>query len=163
MGEIRDCLICISQSHFILQWSWLLIALDILFLLNNAIWQESHLTNALKKPQELLYFWYELQTHTIKSGYWRSLGAKGEGFKTRREGKKKCNTPNNIDGLETWPTLRSEISRLFLIYQESRISRYYSPSLFYMVTVCIIAVDMWIILYYFLAMFRLKSFFSLTV
>ena len=66
----------------------------------------------------------------------------GEGFKTRRVGKKKYNTPNNIGGLETWPTLPSEISRLFLICQEPWISRYYSPSLFCMVKVYIIDVNM---------------------
>lgn len=86
----------------------------------------------------------------------------GEGFKTRREGKKNLTHPTT-SRLKTYrqrfdPRCRS---RLFLICQEPRISRYYSPSLFYMVTFYIIAVDMWIILYYLLAMFRWTSFFPL--
>ena len=83
----------------------------------------------------------------------------GEGFKTWREGKKKCNTPNNIETWDASPTLRSEISRLsVLICQEPRISRYQSPSLFCMVKVYIIAVNMRIILFTYYVSFSLFFF-----
>ena len=92
----------------------------------------------------MLYFWYEQLTHTIK---WiirnGAVIARAKGFwLDEKERRNVIHQTTSADlRLETNSSIR-DISRLFLFCQEPWISRYYFPSLFCMVQVYIIDVNM---------------------